>query len=58
MSIRAILAFSWGYKTFFHVQLSYEIFSGNKLKKKSIIREFSCSAMFSKKEFAIVSYLV
>ena len=49
-----------GYKTFFMLNSAeHEIFSGNKLLVFSylLVEKFSCSAMFSKREFAIFSNL-
>ena len=54
----------WYYKTFFHAQLSMKFFLLINRKMPTIVgififisREISCSAMFSKKEFGIVSNL-
>ena len=45
-----------GYKTFFMLNSAeHEIFSANKYE--NLAEKFSCSAMFSKKKFAIVSNL-
>ena len=54
-----------GYKTFFMLNSAeHEIFSSNKYENANklafsyLLEKFSCSAIFSKKEFAIVSNLI